>query len=201
MFKVGLTGGIGSGKSLICRIFELLNVPVFYADREARHLLETNREIAEKIAETFGRHILTAKGIDRKRLAEIVFNDSDALSVLNAIIHPEIRKDFELWISAQNEVDFVIEEAAILFESGAYKSLNHTITVSAPEKIRIERVMKRDGINRDDVLMRMRNQMDENKRNAMADSIIVNDGMQLVIPQVLEVHLKILELAGNIKTL
>ncbi|MDP4185423.1 MAG: dephospho-CoA kinase, partial [Bacteroidota bacterium] len=158
MLKVGITGGIGSGKSLVSEVFSHLGVPIYCADLEAKRLMNESPVIRQKIIEIFGEDIYTFEGpIDRKKMADLVFNSPKLLEYLNSIVHPEVRKDFEQWALLQNSA-YVIEEAAVLFESGGYKYVDLIITVTAPLELRINRVIKRDICTREQVLARMNNQ-------------------------------------------
>jgi dephospho-CoA kinase len=191
MRRVGLTGNIGSGKSLVAEVFRTFGVPVFDADVEAKAILFTP-EVSEKVIRIFGDKILTGKTIDRKKLAGIVFSDSKSLQQLNDIIHPAVRDKFESWSDSVSEKPCLIYEAAILFESGHYKNLFAIITVYADTEIRIRRVMRRDGISREFVMERMKNQWPDERKNALADYVIVNDGKELLIPQVEKIHSKLI---------
>ncbi len=186
--KVGLTGSIGSGKTLVARIFETLGIEVFYADTEAKLLL-ADPEVKAEITGHFGDHILDEQSrIVNKRLADIVFNDPSSLMVLNAIIHPRVMRRLLEWFDNRRAGLYAVQEAAILLESGFDKECDVVVTVSAPEEIRIRRVMERDHVTRDEVLVRLKNQWtDEQKRNR-ADYIIINDGTCMVIPQALRIH-------------
>lgn len=197
MFRTGLTGGIGSGKTLVCKIFDVLGIPVYDADFEAKRIMATHPEIIAGLSELFGKEILKEGKPDREKIASIVFHDRNALNQLNSLIHPYVRKDFELWSRSKQNSAYVIQEAAILFETGAYQLLDFTITVTAPEDLRIRRMMERDHVERKDVLARIANQMDEAQRTRMADAVIVNDDTKLVIPQVVDLHFKLLNLAGK----
>jgi dephospho-CoA kinase len=187
MIQVGLTGGIGSGKTIVSKVFEKLGVPVFNSDEKAKELTATDPEIKEKIILRFGKGIYTAEGLDRKKLASIVFGDPIALAGLNYIVHPAVRRYYELWLEQHSGAPYIIREAAILFETGAYKECDKLITVFAPEDIRIERVMKRDGVSAEDVKKRILNQASDEYRMNLSDFVIFNDGSKLVIPQVLRV--------------
>jgi dephospho-CoA kinase len=195
MLKVGVTGGMGSGKTLVCRIFEILSIPVYYADYHAKRLMESDPGIREELYRLFGPTIVSKDKIDKEKLAQIIFNDNHALRSINGIIHPAVRKDFEAWANKKTGCDYVIEEAAILFETGAYKILDFNITVSAPEEMRIKRIIVRDNATRESVLNRLRNQMNEEERNRLANAIIFNDESELLIPQVVGYHNRILEIA------
>ena len=195
MLKVGLTGSIGSGKSLVARIFETLGIEVFYADAEAKLLL-ADPEVKAEITGHFGDHILDEHStIVNKRLADIVFKDPSSLMVLNAIIHPRVMQKLQGWFDSRRTGPYAIQEAAILFESGFDKECDSVATVSAPKEIRIKRVMERDRITRDEVLLRMRNQWTDEEKTSRADYIIINDGSGMVIPQVLRVHEALLKKA------
>jgi len=186
MLKVGITGGIGSGKSTVCRIFESLGVPVFSADDAGRRLLTEDKEVHKKIIALFGEQIIVNGQPDRKKIAEFVFNDTEKLEQLNAIIHPAVRAAVETWATKQHS-SWVIEEAAILFESGAYKTLDAIIVVSAPEDLRIKRVMTRDGVTEASVRERIENQITEEERKQRADFIIYNDDKQMLTPQAIAI--------------
>lgn len=194
MLKVGITGGIGSGKTMVCKIFEVLGIPVYNADFHAKRLMEDSPEISNGLARLFGLSIIANGKIDRKKLAQIIFSNADALAAVNNLVHPEVRKDFIEWVKMMSGRDYVIEEAAILFESGAYKLLDFNITVSAPEEMRIIRVMGRDNVPRESVLSRINNQMTDQEREKLADAVILNDESVLLIPQILQLHNKLLNL-------
>jgi len=188
MFIVGLTGGIGSGKTLISNIFEIFGVPVFYADPEARLLMDQDQVIRESLIDRFGKDIYGTGNLDRKKLASIVFHDKNSLKYLNSIVHPAVRKKFDNWVKEKSDHGYLIEEAAILLESGGSDRFDMVITVSSPVDLRISRVMRRDNVTKDDVIRRMKNQFSEEERNQLADAVIINDGTELVIPQVLRLH-------------
>ncbi len=189
MLKIGLTGNIGSGKSLVCQVFEKLGVPIFNADSEAKKILDSS-VLRPKLLATFGSDIedLDNNIIDRKKLAAIVFTDKEALSKLNALIHPQLRVEFKNWCLQHEKENYVIQEAAILFENGFADLFDKTIVVAAPKNIRLQRVMERDGASEAAVLARMENQWSDSKKEAAADFIIYNDGQELVLPQVLKLH-------------
>lgn len=187
MMHVGLTGGIGSGKTTVARVFRTLGVPVFEADAEGRKLLENDSAVQAAIAERFGMQLLQSGKVDRKALAAIVFNDPQALAVLNGIIHPAVRAAFAHWAGSQDK-PYVIMESAILAESGGHANFQRIIVVSAPEPLRMARVVQRDGVEEHAVQARMANQVSDVERSAIADHVIHNDDRQLVIPQVLAVH-------------
>jgi dephospho-CoA kinase len=194
MLKVGITGGIGSGKTMVCKVFEVLGIPVYYADYHAKRLMETDPGIRKELAEMFGPSVINKDGIDRKNLARIIFNDANALKTINNLVHPAVRKDFMGWVENMSGHDYLIEEAAILFESGAYRLLDFNITVSAPEEMRIKRVMVRDNAARESVLSRIKNQLTDREREKIADAVIRNDESELLIPQILKLHNKLLNI-------
>lgn len=192
MIKIGITGGIGSGKSTICKVFELLGVPVFYADAESQKLLQTNKEIQHSIIKLFGDNILSSEGlIDRKKIGAIVFNDAHKLKSLNEIMHPAVFTHFENWVKKQ-VYPYVIKEAAILFESGADKQLDKIITVTCPINLRIGRVMKRDGVTSQSVEQRISNQWSDEEKIKHSQFIINNDECNLIIPQILFINQQLL---------
>lgn len=192
MSRWGLTGGIGSGKSLVCQILEKLGVPVYYADKEARRLMNTDEELRHRIIDRFGREAYEGNGLNREFLATQVFGDEESLTSLNELVHPAVRKDFSDWAETHREAPYVVEEAAILFESGADRFLDGSILVYAPEELRIQRVMLRDDVDEESVRRRMMHQMDEEEKKQRADHVIYNDGKELLLPQVLTIHNRIL---------
>lgn len=192
MIKVGLTGGIGSGKSIVARIFQVLGIPVYNSDEAARELMGSDQELIAALSDRFGASIYIDEKLDRKKLGSIVFNDPKALEDLNSLVHPAVRKAFAEWADQQNS-PYVLMESAILAESGGHRNFDRMIVVSAPEELRIERVMKRDGMGEGIVRAWMRNQTSEEERLKIADHVIVNDDRQLVIPQVLAIHQQLLE--------
>jgi dephospho-CoA kinase len=194
MKKVGVTGGIGSGKSVVCRILQVLGVPVFHADDEAKKLYGLP-SVRSAVIRQFGEGTYIGDVLDRKALADRVFTDPEALQRLNAIIHPAVRERFRAWSSEQS-APYVVMEAAILTETGGSKAFDHVVVVTAPEEIRIKRVMARDGVGAEAVRARLRNQADEATRTAVADTVIVNDDRTLVIPQVLALHRKLVAHGG-----
>jgi dephospho-CoA kinase len=188
MLKIGITGGIGSGKTTICRVFEALAVPVFNADEVAKMIMITDPNLVENIKLHFGKEAYFENGeLNRKFLSAIVFNDSKALQQLNKLVHPAVFHAFDNWAVKQNS-PYCLHEAAILFESGAYKSCDYSILVFAPEELRIQRVQKRDGHSIAEIRDRMDKQMHEGEKEKLADFIIINDESIAVIPQILKIH-------------
>ena len=192
MFRVGLTGGIGSGKTLISSIFEKLGVSVYNADSAARKLMNSDAGLKSGIVSLFGDQAYGKDGLNRQYLADSVFGDEEKLAGLNKIVHPAVRLDFVRWSALQIGSPYVIEEAAILFESGASQEMNFSVLVYAPEELRISRVMKRDGVGREAVQRRMGHQLSEEEKIKMADHVLFNDGKEMLLPQVIDLHNKIL---------
>ncbi len=197
MLKIGLTGGIGSGKSTVARIFEVLGIPVYYADEAAKRLMIENVELRYEIIEHFGPNAYSNGNLNRKYLSDKVFNDKKKIGLLNSIVHPATLKDANEWMAKQT-TPYVIKEAALIFESGSYKSLNYVIGVQSPGDLRIERAMARDNISSLQVKDRISKQMDEQEKLRLCDYVIVNDEHQMVIPQVLLLHEKFLEISKGI---
>lgn len=197
MLKVGLTGNIGSGKSLVTEIFSIFGVPVYHADQESRKFLG-DPFVKEKILSLFGEKVLDVSGeIDRGALANLVFSDDKALAALDSILHPMVINDFTHWCEAFREYPYIIQEAAIIFESRVAGIFDRIIHVSCPKEIAIERVMKRDGIDSNSVLQRMRFQMEDAEKASLADFVISNDGSEMIIPQVLSIHQQLSEVGAQ----
>ncbi len=187
---VGITGGIGSGKSTVCEIFKILGAPVFEADKVARNLMNENSVIRQNLVEWFGNEIYSGNLLNRKLLAEHIFNDNSLLNKVNSLVHPIVREEFEKWKNSQNTV-YSVYEAAILFESGFYKLMDFTVLITAPEQIRINRVMKRDNLSPDQVLARIKNQWSDEEKRKLATVVIINDNKNLIIPQIIEIDNKL----------
>jgi len=188
MLKVGLTGNLGSGKSLVAKIYRILKVPVYNADEVSKTFL-SEKPIQEQIRNSFGEGVFSnTSEIDRKALARIVFSDPLELNRLNTILHPLVKEDFRKWCNSHKENPYIIQEAAIIYESGLMDEYDRIIHVSCPEEIAIERAMHRDDTTREEVLKRMRFQWGDERKSALSDYIILNDGSELVIPQVLRIH-------------
>jgi dephospho-CoA kinase len=187
--KIGITGGIGSGKTTVCRIFEALGIPVYYADSRAKWLMVNDRQLINSIKNLLGtRAYLPDGSLNRSYISQLVFNDQSLLSQLNALVHPAVAEDTLKWHNEQREVPYTLKEAALLFESGSHLHLDKIIAVTAPEPLRIQRVMQRDDVSEAQVRSRIDKQMPEAEKIARADYIIYNDGQQLIVPQVLEIH-------------
>jgi dephospho-CoA kinase len=193
MKHIGLTGGIGTGKSTVARVFEIIGIPVYHADIRAKDFLE-KEEVILQLTTLFGKTILTPlHKVDRQALAAIVFGDKSKLDILNNLIHPLVETDFSDWCNLQKDVPYVMHEAAILFESGFNRLFDANILVTAPEELCISRVMVRNGITREMVLARTGKQWPQGQKQELADYIIVNDEESLILPQVLAIHQKIIK--------
>lgn len=184
---IGLTGGIGSGKTTVSRLFHLLGVPIYIADERAKKLFTNNPEVQKKVIDQFGSESIKNGEVNRSYLANITFNNKEKLTQLNAIIHPAVAKDFSAWVSNQT-AEYVIKEAAILFESGSDATCDKVIVVVAPDETRIDRVMQRDELNKEAVMARMRNQWSQEKKIEFSDFVIINDNSVSVIEQVTRIH-------------
>ncbi|MEZ4915614.1 MAG: dephospho-CoA kinase [Chitinophagales bacterium] len=188
MIKVGITGGIGSGKSYISSMFEKLGVPVYYSDIRAKELMNTSEQVKQQLISTFGAETYKNNQLDRKYLAEIVFNNEEKLELLNNIVHPAVKNDYKKWCSEHQNYPYTLKEAALLFETGIYKELDKTILVHASKDIRILRVMQRDKVSKQAVEARMDKQMDDFAKMDLADYIVHNDGINEVFKIVEKLH-------------
>ena len=195
MLKVGITGGIGSGKTTICRIFEILGIPVYYSDIRAKALMVENPKLIADIKKVFGDAAYLKDGsLNRQHIAQIAFNDKSKLAELNGIVHPAVFHDGNEWARMQKDVPYTLKEAALTFEGGGHKFLDKVITVFAPKEIRIQRVVERDKTSREAVEARINKQMPDEEKVKLADFVIYNDGEQSLIQQVLAIHKELLKL-------
>lgn len=198
MLKIGITGGIGTGKSTIARIFEVLGIPVFYADAAAKTVMNEDTELRQGIINTFGAQAYLEDGaLNRKFIAHIVFNDNKQLQKLNSLVHPAVFRAFDVWAEAHADAPYLMKEAALLFESGSYKKFDHTILVKSLETLRIQRVMQRDNVPEEQVKLRIQRQLPDEEKEKLADFILINDEQCLLIPQVIALHCIFLEKAGK----
>lgn len=193
MLKVGITGGIGSGKTTVCKIFEQLDIPIYYADDRAKVLMVEDTQLVKEIKALLGTEAYTEDGqLNRAYVADIVFQNPDKLSQLNALVHPAVAKDGEDWQKKQQNTPYTLKEAALLYEAGSYRALDKMICVVAPQELRIERVMKRDQVDRAAVQARMDKQWPQAKKARLSDFLIYNDGNQSLILQVMRIHHRLL---------
>ncbi len=192
MLTVGLTGGIGSGKTTVARIFEVIGIPVYYADLEAKRIMNEDKHLRSQLTELFGKEVYVNGSLNRSHLAAFVFKDKDSLRQLNALVHPVTIADSERWMKAQSS-PYALKEAAIIFESGSDSKLDYVIGVSSPIELRIKRVMERDSISAAQVERRMQNQMQEDDKMNLCDFVIFNNEQQLLIPQVMALHEKLVQ--------
>lgn len=200
ILQIGITGGIGSGKSLICAIFHTLGIPVYDADLRARWILNNNSTLREEIIKAFGDESYTEENqLNRKYLAAQVFNNSDKVTLLNSLVHPNVGKDYENWVKAHQSYPYLVKEAALMFESSSYQALDKIITVYAPVELRIKRIQRRD-THRSEQEIRaiIGKQLPEEEKVQRADFVIYNDDKQVVIPQVLALHKQFMDFSfGN----
>jgi dephospho-CoA kinase len=198
VMTLGITGGIGSGKTSVCKVFNVLGIPVFSADPEAKEIMERDRDLISKLNSIAGRDLYASGSLDRKSLATLIFNNNELLEKVNALVHPVVFDHFRRWRSEQT-APYVIMEAAILIESGASKLVDRIATVSAPEEERIRRIILRNNISREQVMERIRNQTDEETKIRLSDYVIYNSENDMIIPSVLKIHEDILNFI-NIRT-
>ena len=187
MKRIGLTGNIGSGKTTVASCFEILGIAVFNADKQAKLLMNKDVNLKQSLIAEFGKEVYLDNELNRKYLSKLAFNDDLVLKRLNALVHPVVQDAFEKW-SIQQSGAYVIKEAAILFESNTYQSLDAIICISCPEEIRLKRILKRDDLSEKDVRQRMSHQWAEEKKISLSDYVITNDNSSLVMPQILSVH-------------
>ena len=187
MLKIGITGGIGSGKSIVSNIFKVLDIAVFDADFAAKQIMNENKIVQQHLIDAFGESVFLNNELNKKYLANIVFNDAYQLEKLNAIVHPATIEAGNQWVKQQKSI-YILKEAALLFESGSAADLDYIIGVYAPKIVRIKRVMQRDNVNEQAVINRMNKQIDESLKMKLCDFVIINDEQQLLIPQVLALH-------------
>jgi len=191
--RIGITGGMGAGKSTMCKIFGQLGVSIYDADSRAKFIMSNNQELKKAITANFGWDAYTRKDeLNREYLAKVVFNNEEKLELLNNLVHPAVKNDYEQWAQEHRDEPYSLKEAALLFESMSYKTLHKVIVIASPIETRIERIMKRDHVKREDILKRIQNQSTDRERMNKADWVIYNDGVRSLIEQTLEVHREIL---------
>lgn len=198
MIKVGITGGIGSGKTTVCRVFELLGIPVFYADNVAKTIMQTDSQLKNEILNTFGPESYSVDGqLNRPYISSIVFKDQSQLNKLNALVHPAVFRAFDRWIAEQKDVPYILKEAALLYESESYKMCDLSILVISPESTRISRIKARDHISEEEIMLRMKRQFSDEQKMKLANHILINDENRLLIPQILDLHQQFLKISRN----
>lgn len=191
MIILGITGGIGSGKTTVTNIFSVMNIPVYIADIESKRITATSPIVRKKLKELFGKELYDGEVLNKQLLASHIFTDSKKMNKVNAIIHPEVEKDFKAWLVKHRDEKIVIHEAAILFESGFNQLVDKIITVYTPLEERVKRTMKRDKSTREEVLNRINNQMSDEKKKELSDFVIVNTNDQSLIKQAIEILKKL----------
>ena len=196
MLCIGLTGGLGSGKSTVAHIFEVLGIPVYYADTASKRLMNEDDEVKSSIQNAFGQAAYTKGKLNTKYVSDIVFKDKKKLAILNSIVHPATLIDAAEWMNNQKSI-YAIKEAALIFESGSNKSLDYVIGVKAPLEMRLQRAMFRDTITIEEAKARISQQMNEEDKLELCDYIIVNDEQQMLIPQVLALHERFLQILNT----
>lgn len=189
MLKIGVTGGIGSGKTTVCKIFQVLGIAIYNSDQRAKEIMALNQDLKSKLAISFGPHIFDSdKKLKSAILASIVFSDPQKLATLNSIVHPYVLDDFSAFCNEHRKEPYIILESAIIFESGIDKMLDQVVIVDAPIEIKIERIMARDDVNRIEVQQRMHNQLNPDEKNSLSKLIVFNDGRKSLIDQVMSLH-------------
>lgn len=189
---VGITGGIGSGKSLICSVFRILGVPVFEADKAAGEITGQNPAVKKELSAYFGSGIYNAEdgSLNRRKLASLIFNNRESLSFVNRLVHPLVKESFDRWVMEQKSA-YILQEAAIMFESGFYRFMDLNILITAPIELRIRRVLERDHTTREQIIERMKNQWNDEEKSRLADFVIINDEVHPVMDQILDIDMKI----------
>jgi len=198
VIRVGITGGIGSGKTTVCKLFEELGTPVYYADDRAKYLMQHEHHLIDEIKRNFGDDVYDNCHLNRELLAERVFNDKQKLDLLNSLVHPAVFRDTERWVEDQKErkVPYVLKEAALLVETGSYKTLDKLIVVTAPLNVRMQRVSERDHLQVEEIMARVKNQLPEEEKVKLADYVVINDsGLDHLKDQVMKLHQKLMLLS------
>ena len=191
MKKIGITGGIGSGKTYIASVFQSFRIPIFNADIQAKKVMTSSRKLIKVVKEEFGNDIYKDSDLNKEKLASIVFSNSDKLQKLNSLVHPIVKEEFNNWYMKQTS-PYVIKEAAILFESNSHIGLDAVICVSAPLDLRIKRLLNRDDYSENEIKKRIDNQISQEKKEKLSDYIIVNDEKELLLPTIIKIHKELL---------
>jgi dephospho-CoA kinase len=192
MKQIGITGGIGAGKSLVCKVFRTLGIPIYESDLRARWLMENDALLRQQIIAQFGTESYTDKGLNRPYLAQKVFHDKEQASVLDALVHPAVGKDYQAWANTHRHAPYLLNEAALIFEAGRYKTLDHVIVVLAPTPLRVMRVRKRDPQRTESEIEGIiKKQWSDEQKIALAQFVIHNDEVQPLLPQILAIHAQI----------
>ena len=194
MLKVGVTGGIGAGKSIVCKIFEVLGVPVYYADEAAKELMQQNEKLIAELKIHFSDAVYDGVNLNRKYLSNLIFNNPEKRELLNTIVHPYVIQDGIDWMKKQQS-PYAIKEAALIFESGSQESLDHIIGVFAPNSLKILRTIKRDHSTREEVLQKIESQIEDGIKMKLCDDVITNEEQHLLVPQVIAIHEKLCRMA------
>ena len=191
MKRIGITGGIGSGKTYVASVFQSLGIPIFNADIQAKKLMTSSRKLIKLVKEEFGNDIYKDSDLNKEKLASIVFSDSDKLQKLNSLVHPIVKEEFNNWYKKQTS-PYVIKEAAILFESNSHIGLDAVICVSAPLELRMKRLLNRDNYSEKEIKKRIENQISQEEKQKLSDYIIVNDEKELLLPKIIRIHKELL---------
>ncbi|PKV67111.1 dephospho-CoA kinase [Pontibacter ramchanderi] len=201
MLRIGITGGIGVGKTIVCRVFEVLGIPVYDADTRAKWVMQYDEALKQELQDAFGQGTYTSEGyLNRSYLASVVFSNQERLDQLNALVHPHVGLDFEHWAEANATAPYLIKEAALMFESESWRQMDEIIVVTAPLKVRLKRLLQRDPHRTEaDIKAIISKQLSEEEKIARAQHIVYNDGQQLIIPQVVALHEQFLAKSGIAK--
>jgi dephospho-CoA kinase len=196
--KLGVTGGMGSGKTTVCKVFEVLGIPVFSADDEAKKIQDNDRDLQIKINSLAGRDLFPSGRLDRPELAKLIFNNKELLEKVNSLIHPVVSSSFREWVKKQDS-PYSIMEAAILFESGAFRLMDKILTVVTPLEERIERLIRGNRLSREQIIERIKNQIDDESRVKQSDFVISNSENDMIIPAIIGIHEEMLKLYNKEK--
>jgi dephospho-CoA kinase len=200
VLKIGITGGIGSGKTTVCKMFEELGIPVYYADERAKYLMQHEHFLIDEIKKNFGEEVYDNGQLNRQLLASKIFHDKEKVKLLNSLVHPAVFRDTDRWVAEQQatQTPYALKEAALLVESGSHKYLDKLIVVTAPQNLRLKRVVERDNLSSTDVMARIQNQLPEEEKVKLADFVIINDSdKEHLRQQVLKIHQQLVELSAT----